>query len=109
MLAGFTGLVSLMIQTKSAHHKVILITSAFAAVLGCSIIAVTWIWYYYYDEVESVVLFLNFALIVISMSALYSDWTLGVMAGNLLGVPSGDIAVLFWSYFALKRFTMLSL
>jgi len=39
---------------------------------------------------------------------LYADWILGVVTGNLLGVPSGDSAGLYWSYFVLKRLTTLS-
>jgi len=36
-------------------------------------------------------------------AALYSDWALGVMTENLAGVPSSDIRVLYWIYFAAKR------
>jgi hypothetical protein len=35
--------------------------------------------------------------------ALYSDWVLGAMAGNYSGIPSGDIAALYWIYFIAKR------
>ncbi|KAF2250208.1 hypothetical protein BU26DRAFT_455735 [Trematosphaeria pertusa] len=42
-------------------------------------------------------------------SALYSDLVLGAIAGNMLGLPSGDFAVLYWAWFIAKRFTLLSL
>ncbi|KAF8647317.1 hypothetical protein AX16_006779 [Volvariella volvacea WC 439] len=42
-------------------------------------------------------------------SALYSDWALGVMSGNLLGIPSGDATKLYWAYWAVERLPMLSL
>jgi hypothetical protein len=37
------------------------------------------------------------------LGAFYSDWILGAIAGDLTGVPSGDNAILYWSYFAIKR------
>jgi hypothetical protein len=30
------------------------------------------------------------------LGAFYSDWVLGALAGNLVGVPSGDNAYLYW-------------
>ena len=46
--------------------------------------------------------------IFITLSALYSDWCLGLMLGDLRGVPSSDNAPLYWTYFAAKRLSMLS-
>lgn len=45
---------------------------------------------------------------VVILGVLYSDWILGVIAGNLAGVPSGDIRILYWAYFAAKRLPMLT-
>jgi hypothetical protein len=42
------------------------------------------------------------------LAAFYSDWVLGMMTGNISGLPSGDIAALY-CYFVGKRFPMLSL
>jgi hypothetical protein len=33
----------------------------------------------------------------------YSEWTLGMMTGNIVGLPSGDVAALYWSYFVGKN------
>lgn len=41
------------------------------------------------------------ALIPISLVR-YSDWILGAIAGDLVGIPSGDIALVYWLYFAAK-------
>jgi hypothetical protein len=30
------------------------------------------------------------------LAAFYSDWVLGALARNLVGVPSGDNAYLYW-------------
>jgi hypothetical protein len=35
--------------------------------------------------------------------AFYSDFAIGAIGENMAGVPSGDNAVLFWSFFAIKR------
>jgi hypothetical protein len=40
--------------------------------------------------------------------ALYCDWILAAIARNWAGLPSNDIAVLFWVYFLAKRLPMLS-
>ncbi|KAF9011847.1 hypothetical protein BDQ17DRAFT_792344 [Cyathus striatus] len=42
------------------------------------------------------------------LAAFYSDWALGMMTDNLIGLPSGDNSALFWSYFVAKRLTMFS-
>jgi hypothetical protein len=42
------------------------------------------------------------------ISALYSDWVLGAIARNLAGFLSGDVSVLYWSYFVAKRLPFLS-
>ena len=40
--------------------------------------------------------------------AFYCDWILAAIARNWAGLPSNDIAVLFWVYFVAKRLPMLS-
>ena len=40
--------------------------------------------------------------------ALYSDWILAAIADNFAGVPDGNNAALYWTYFAAKRLTMAS-
>ncbi|KAE9373167.1 hypothetical protein N431DRAFT_438524 [Stipitochalara longipes BDJ] len=42
------------------------------------------------------------------LAALYSDWILGAIAGNLVGLPSGDIAPLYWGYILAKRLPFFS-
>ena len=48
-------------------------------------------------------------VVFLSSLALYSDWILGGVAGNWSGEPSGDIAILYWAYFLVKRLPMTSL
>jgi hypothetical protein len=40
--------------------------------------------------------------------AFYCDWILAAIAENWAGLPSSDIAFLYWIYFAAKRMPMLS-
>jgi hypothetical protein len=42
------------------------------------------------------------------LAALYSDWVLGAIAGNLVGLPSGDVAPLYWGYILAKRLPFFS-
>ena len=49
------------------------------------------------------------AVSVVCLALLYSDWILGAVAGNLAGVPSGDIAWLYWAYFISKRLPLFSI
>jgi hypothetical protein len=42
------------------------------------------------------------------LAALYSDWILGAIAGNLVGLPSGDVAPLYWGYIVAKRLPFFS-
>jgi hypothetical protein len=37
------------------------------------------------------------------LAVFYSDWALGMMTGNIVGLPSGDVAALYWSYFVGKN------
>ncbi|EAU84059.2 hypothetical protein CC1G_06921 [Coprinopsis cinerea okayama7 len=43
------------------------------------------------------------------LAVFYSDWALGMMAGNLSGLPSGDNSALYWTYWISKRLPMFSL
>lgn len=43
------------------------------------------------------------------LGAIYSDWILAAIAGNLAGIPSGDNVILYWTYFVVKRLPLLSI
>jgi len=36
------------------------------------------------------------------------DWGLGIVTGNLVGVPTKEVKALYWAYFVAKRLPMLS-
>lgn len=41
--------------------------------------------------------------LMLILGAFYCDWILAALAGSLVGVPSGDTAFLYWTYFGAKR------
>jgi len=42
------------------------------------------------------------------LAALYSDWVIAFLAGNMAGVPMSDNALLYWTYFFAKRIPLFS-
>jgi hypothetical protein len=103
MIAGFAGLVSLIIQNWRGHTVLHTITYVFSAVMGFTIIGGLMT----FGGGMIPAAFLWFSVFA-SLAALYGDWALGAMVGNLLGTPSGDSSWLYWSYYLLKRLTMFS-
>ena len=49
------------------------------------------------------------AMAVLIFGPFYADWMLGVLVGNLAGLPAADNAAFYWTYFVAKRLTMFSL
>ena len=45
---------------------------------------------------------------ICAFALLWMDWGLGIVTGNLVGVPSRDVQALYWTYFVAKRLPMLS-
>jgi hypothetical protein len=115
MIAGFIGLVSLVAKTVYKIPGVLGLTIGFLAIFAASpfVTAVTIMKFYWKDGGISLAHFLWTVFVItssifIALSALYSDWCLGLMLGDLKGVPSSDNAPLYWTYFAAKRLSMLS-
>jgi hypothetical protein len=107
-LTGLTGLLSLVSILFHEQSNIRIITAVFAPVaflasIICSSIFICSFgtkyigsWFAY-----GIGLFLLFG-------AFYCDWILAAIAGNWGGLPSSDIAVLYWIYFVSKRLPMLS-
>lgn len=120
MVGGFIGLVSLVAKTVYKIPGVLGLTIGFLAIFAASpfVSAITMMKFYWKDGGISLVahfprhflwtVFVITSSIFITLSALYSDWCLGLMLGDLRGVPSSDNAPLYWTYFAAKRLSMLS-
>jgi len=57
----------------------------------------------------SLILFSGWVIGVGLLAALYSDWALAFVPGNMAGVPSSDNSALYWTYFFAKRIPLLSI
>jgi hypothetical protein len=112
-IVGFVGLASLVKQTWD-NHRVKLITEVFGGVAGgfVGIIILIGLIGMCTDDEDNVGVVgglliavggaagLGAAAIVV-LCAFYSDWILGVIANNLIGVPSGDCSELYWVCYSL--------
>jgi hypothetical protein len=101
VVVGLTGLISLIIHNWADHTKLHIITYVFSGAFV--FFPLSFCLKYGFKDGYGLVL-----MAFIILAAPYGDWALGTMSDNLLGVPSGDSSALYWSYFILKRFTMLS-
>src|SRR5262245_15476049 len=108
MIAGFTGIVSLVFHNWGGHPKLHIITYVFSGVLGFFFFFALMFKFIRKKAGCPLVLFGILFISFTVLSALYGDWALGAMTNNLLGKPSGDSAGFYWSYFVLKRLTMFS-
>jgi hypothetical protein len=106
-IIGLTGLISLILRSWD-DHRLRVITAVFGAAVV--FFAVVHWWYrlewgkfdFNLDGIEMTHSMLCIWWICL-LASLYSDWVLGLISGDLVGVPSGDIAALFWMYFMAKR------
>jgi hypothetical protein len=98
------------------NHTIRLITYAFGGICGGLILipgvgsCCTWV--DGHEDVLPLVYMGPIALAaggIVMLGVLYSDWILAVIAGNLAGVPSPDILILYWAYFAAKRLPKLNI
>lgn len=114
MVAGMAGLMSLVTKASKYNTDILRLTIAFYFVVGSTLIvgclSMIFIWYRGGGSPFKVALTgLGVTLTMfIVLSALYSDWCIGMMMGNILGTPSGDKSAFYWSYWAAKRLTMFS-
>ncbi len=109
MIAGMVGLMSL-VKNDWEDESVEKLTIAFYTVIGFFAFCTLYRRLHHKDdsmgEAGSRALLVGISLFCV-LAALYSDWALGVMSHNLLGVPSPEIVVLWWTYFIIERLTML--
>jgi len=114
MMAGVIGLMSLVGKVATHSHPLLSLTVSFYLIIGASSIVSfisTIVIYYRRGDVPGNYIKGGFALTIaffLVLSALYADWCLGIMLDNIVGVPSGDKSILYWTYFVAKRLTMFS-
>jgi hypothetical protein len=117
MFAGIVGVMTLAV--KNIENKaVVKLTAGFYTVVGTGIlIVVAGLLYRIRNASKSgttarKIVFGGLIWVVATFSILavfYSDWALGMMTDNITGLPSGDTAALYWTYWISKRLPMFSL
>ncbi|KAK4168404.1 hypothetical protein QBC43DRAFT_310189 [Cladorrhinum sp. PSN259] len=113
---GFVGIMNVVGKHIGENQKVKIITGAFGGVTLIVVLAVLvacWLFMSgsgcFGTVGVSFVAGAGVAVFVLSvLFAFYTDWVLAALAGDLVGTPSGDNAVFYWTYFAAKRLPMLS-
>ncbi len=127
LVIGLVGLLSILVETVHHNAQVRAISVAFGA-LGLVALAGFGVWgivsFVREDAEEAcdgvlsclitavfggggMALVLGLPILGL-LAALYSDWVLGAVAGSLAGVPSSDVAPLYWTYFVAKRLPFFS-
>lgn len=104
MLVGSVGLIYLVQQNIASQPLLKTLTHAFGETIAVFLF-VGAIWS---GSQRTMGAFTPAMIAAFVLYAFYSDWALGIMAGNLKGIPSPDVAWLYWLYFISKRLTMLS-
>jgi hypothetical protein len=119
VIVGMIGLLSLVFQEIKHNMVVEHITLVFGTVIATfAVLTVAVVVGFLAVEGDvgalSAVGYSSFGILVSGfgamafMGALYSDWILGAIAGNLAGAPSSDNAALYWTYFIAKRLPFFS-
>ncbi|KAJ2925346.1 hypothetical protein H1R20_g11746, partial [Candolleomyces eurysporus] len=115
MFAGIVGVMTLAV--KNIENKAVLkLTAGFYTVVGTGVLIVVAGLLYRIRNAEGgtgkKIVFGGLIWVVATFSILavfYSDWALGMMTDNITGLPSGDTAALYWTYWISKRLPMFSL
>ncbi|KAK3998051.1 hypothetical protein QBC44DRAFT_313812 [Cladorrhinum sp. PSN332] len=115
-VVGFVGIMNVVGKHINENQQVKIITGVFGGVTLIVVLAVLiscWLFMSGTGCCGTVgVTFLagaGVAVFVLSvLFAFYTDWVLAALAEDLVGTPSGDNAVFYWTYFAAKRLPMLS-
>jgi hypothetical protein len=107
---GLAGLISLVHQVWGCK-PVKIATGVFCGLMLLAMVPFVYFWVGICTRRSRRVPAMDFTLLwpIFTLPALSCDWVLGIMADNLLGVPSGDNIALYWTYFASKRLTMFSI
>jgi hypothetical protein len=128
-VVGLVGVINLAIEVFTHIPNVQLITKVFGAVAGTPLLGVLAFYagavlfkygsyYLRFDhELDWSSSFWHSGLLLTfwgvvwfgALGIMYCDWVLAAIAGNWWGIPSGEIALLYWTYFMFKRLPMLSM
>lgn len=116
-IVGCVGVIDLVVHYIAGSRQLQTITYIFAGVAGGSTLVVAIIAFiaswsdedFFQSLYGSAVFGVIFGFFVLTiLFALYADWVLASIAGDLIGYPSSDNALFFWIYFGAKRLPIFS-
>jgi hypothetical protein len=107
---------SLVAQTIHKNEQVLIITIVFGTVIATVLVAGTFFLVWGNSDgstgkalgIGVLGSAMQLVMWVAILAAFYSDWILGAIAGSLSGVPSSDVAPLYYSYLIVKRLPLFS-
>jgi hypothetical protein len=116
VFTGLSGLMSLVAQTIHKNEQVLIITIVFGTVIATVLVAGTFFLVWGNSDgstgkalgIGVLGSAMQLVMWVAILAAFYSDWILGAIAGSLSGVPSSDVAPLYYSYLIVKRLPLFS-
>jgi hypothetical protein len=111
LIVGLVGVFSLVKETWLDSPAVRVVTYVFGGIFGAIIFTIL-----VFSLLKGLEILLAIPLaglfaptiVLAVLGVFYSDWILAAVAGNMAGLPSSDVEVLYWLYFAFKRVPLLS-
>ncbi|KAK0744629.1 hypothetical protein B0T21DRAFT_281722 [Apiosordaria backusii] len=114
---GFVGIMNIVSKHIMGNQQLRIITGVFGGVVLLIVLAVvvlSWLMMSGSGGCVGIVGISCLAATGVAVFALsvlfafYTDWVLAALAEDLVGIPSQDNAVFYWTYFAAKRLPMVS-
>ena len=114
-VVGFVGVMNVVRKNIASNHQLQIVTGVFGGVVLLMVVLVVALfmcglsgscfgklgWSLFWGGMAGI-------LMLTILFALYTDWALASIMGDIVGRPSKDNAVFYWTYFAAKRLPMLS-
>ncbi|KAM7197519.1 hypothetical protein V8F33_005485 [Rhypophila sp. PSN 637] len=109
-IVGFVGVMNIVRKNIATNHQLQIVTGVFGGIVLFIIVVVVVLFLCAFGKLTiSLVMGAVVGVFVLTiLFALYTDWALACLVGDVVGRPSRDNAVFYWCYFAAKRLPMLS-
>ncbi|KAK4173901.1 hypothetical protein QBC36DRAFT_358822 [Triangularia setosa] len=117
VVVGFVGIMNIVLKHIMGIQQLRIITGVFGGVVLLIVLVVVMLLWLMMSESGGCIEIVGISCLaatgvaVFALSVLfafYTDWVLAALAEDLVGTPSQDNAVFYWTYFAAKRLPMVS-
>ncbi len=110
MIAGATGLISIVGGAFETNPRIHLIVWVFIGVAGTvgTVLAFAMCCMGMSSCIGLLGYFVVYGLMLGVFAALISDWVLAILANDLVGLPDSNAAPVYWTYFIAKRLPFFS-